>query len=65
MFSLITELFPAIFSALARSTELKLAHRIGTVPNCKYPDSIIEVVMMATQRKGPLGQNGQHGAAPL
>ena len=67
MFSFVTKMFPAIFSVLARPTELKLAHRVGTMLNCEFsPDSFIEAVMMATQRKeGPLGQNGPHGAVPL
>ena len=29
-------MFPAIFSMLAMRTELKLAYRVGTMPNCEY-----------------------------
>ena len=29
-------MLPAILSAFARPTELKLTHRVGTMPNCEY-----------------------------
>ena len=37
MFSFVKKMFPANFSTLTRPpTELKLAHNIGTMPNCEY-----------------------------
>ena len=42
--------FENIFSVLTRPTEFKLAHSIGTIPNCEYLlDSFVEAVVMTTQ----------------
>ena len=53
-------MFPTIFSVLARPTELKLAHRVGTMPNVNISsDSFVEADMTTTQRKeGSLDKTG-------